>query len=106
MNHALNYGHLRYFWAVAHAGSLTKAASELRVSQSAISVQVQQLEAQLGTKLFERRGRRLILTEAGSIALDYADEIFRTGEELSAILQHHSFARSVLRLGALATLSR
>ena len=75
----LNYHHLRYFWAVAHEGKLTKAAERLNVSQSALSVQVKKLEEQLDAPLFEREGRGLKLTEAGRIALDYAESIFRSG---------------------------
>jgi LysR family transcriptional activator of nhaA len=103
---ALNYNHLRYFWAVAHEGNLTKAAADLGVSQSALSVQIQKLEAQLGHPLFERRGRQLVLTEAGSIALDHADAIFAAGRELQETLKAGAGARRVLRVGALATLSR
>jgi len=103
----LNYHHLRYFWAVAHADSLTDAARHLNVSQSALSVQLQRLEDQLGQKLFERTGRRLVLTEAGRIALDHADAIFATGAELiDTLAARRDGARQVLRVGALATLSR
>ncbi|MEM6673479.1 MAG: LysR family transcriptional regulator [Planctomycetota bacterium] len=104
---ALNYHHLRYFWAVAHEGNLTRAAERLHVSQSAVSVQIQKLEQQLGHALFERRGRQLVLTEAGSMALDHADAIFRLGDELVGTLgEGGEEARRVLRVGALATLSR
>ncbi|HPF61200.1 MAG: LysR family transcriptional regulator [Gemmatimonadetes bacterium] len=103
----LNYNHLRYFWAVAHEGNLTRAAARLHVAQSAVSVQIRQLEDQLGHQLFERRGRRLELTEAGRIALDHADAIFEAGAELEGILQARATsARQVLRVGSLATLSR
>jgi len=103
---AFNYNHLRYFWAVAHEGNLTRAARRLNVSQSALSTQIHKLEHQLGHKLFERRGKQLVLTEAGRIALDHADSIFATGEELLDTLQASGGARQVLRIGALATLSR
>ena len=103
----INYHHLRYFWAIAHAGSLTRAASRLHLSQSAVSVQLGKLEQQLGHRLFERTGKRLILTEAGRIALDYADTIFESGEELVATLSGRPVAnRRVLRVGAITTLSR
>jgi len=69
----LNYNHLRYFWAVAHDGNLTRTAERLNLSQSALSVQIRKLEDRLGQTLFERRGRQLHLTEAGRIALDHAD---------------------------------
>ncbi len=102
----LNFKHLRYFWAVAHEGHLTRAAEACNVSQSALSVQIQTLEAQLGHALFERRGRQMVLTEAGRIVLGYADTIFAAGDELIGTLENRSRARQVLRIGALATLSR
>jgi LysR family transcriptional activator of nhaA len=103
----LNYHHLRYFWAIAHERNLTRAAQRLHVSQSALSIQLRQLEERLGQKLFERSGKRLVLTEAGRIALDYADTIFRAGDELVGLLQGSGTAgRQPLRIGAVATLSR
>src|SRR5690606_5265918 len=63
-------------------------------------------EESLGQKLFERRGRQLILTEAGRIALDHADAIFATGKDLLGTLTNTGVARRPLRIGALATLSR
>lgn len=103
----LNFNHLRYFWAVAHAGSLTRAAAQMNLSQSALSVQIQKLEHQMGHKLFERVGKKLVLTEAGRIALDYADPVFKAGDELMSTLRGRPAAsRQVLRVGALTTLSR
>lgn len=103
----LNFHHLRYFYEVARAGALTRAAAALRVSPSALSVQIQQIEAQLGVTLFERRGRQLVLTEAGRIALDHAQTIFDTGEELVQTLKSGAAIRpAAIRVGALATLSR
>ncbi|WP_170400943.1 LysR family transcriptional regulator [Ruegeria arenilitoris] len=102
----LNYHHLRYFWAVAHDGNLTRTAQRLNLSQSALSVQIKQLEERLGHDLFERRGRQLYLTEAGRIALDHADAIFSAGQELVATLTETVQTRKALRVGALATLSR
>lgn len=102
----LNYHHLRYFWAVAHDGNLTRTAERMHLSQSALSVQIRKLEEQLGHALFERRGRQLHLTEAGRIALDHADAIFAAGGELVGTLRETGRARLMLRVGALATLSR
>ncbi len=103
----INFHHLRYFWAVAHEGNLTRAAEKLLVSQSAVSVQIKKLEAQRGHPRFEREGRRLVLTEAGSIALEYADTVFRLGDELlGTLVEQGESTRRVLRIGALATLSR
>lgn len=102
----LNYHHLRYFQAVAVEGNLTRAAARLNVSQSAVSTQIRLLEERLDQQLFERRGRALLLTEAGRIALDYANSIFASGDELIATLQASGQQRKALRVGSLATLSR
>ncbi len=103
----LNYHHLRYFWIVAHEGNLTRAAKKHNVAQSALSMQIKALETYLGQPLFERIGRRLVLTEAGHIALDFADVIFAKGEELQGTLGALGVPqRKLLRVGALATLSR
>lgn len=102
----LNYHHLRYFHAVAHDGNLTRAAGRLNLSQSALSTQIKTLEDRLGHALFERAGRKLVLTEAGRIALDHADRIFRTGDELVGTLRQTGEGRQALRVGALSTLSR
>lgn len=102
----LNYNHLRYFRAVAHDGNLTRTAERLNLTQSALSVQIRKLEERLGHALFERRGRRLHLTEAGKIVLDHADAIFATGDEMLGTLQQTGAARQALRVGSLATLSR
>lgn len=103
---SLNLHHLRYFWAVATDGNLTRTARRLRVAQSALSAQIRQLEAQLGEPLFTRTGRQLILTEAGKIALAYADDMFAASRELIATLKHGRGHEHLIRIGAVATLSR
>ncbi len=103
----LNFHHLRYFRAIANDGTLTGAANRLGVSQSSISVQLRQLEESLGQALFHREKKSLVLTEAGRIALDYAESIFRAGDEMLATLSHQpSSRRRILRVGSVATLSR
>ena len=101
----INYSHLRYFHAVAHEGNLTRAAEALHVSQSAVSVQIHKLEDSLGTRLFDRRGRTLVLTAAGRLALDHADAIFGLGDRLATALRQGA-PEQVLRIGAMATVSR
>ncbi len=101
-----NYNHLRYFQAVAREGHLGRAAQKLNLTQSALSVQVRRLEERLGHRLFERAGRRLHLTEAGRIALDHAEIIFATGEDMVSTLRESGRDRAILRVGAQATLSR
>jgi LysR family transcriptional activator of nhaA len=103
----LNYRHLGYFWAVARTGNLTRAAGRLRVSQSALSVQIRRLEQQLGQPLFAREGRRLVLTDAGALALNYAETIFTAGAELLSVMrEEQAVGRRALRVGSVATLSR
>ncbi len=103
----LNFHHLRYFWAVAKDGNLTRAAKQLHVSQSALSTQIKQLEADLGQRLFQRTGRTLTLTEAGHVALSYAEGIFSSGNELIEVLRGRRLEeRQILRIGAVATASR
>jgi len=96
----LNYHHLRYFWMVAKAGSLKRAAEKLHVSPPSISAQVRELEEFLGAPLFRRVGRAKALTDAGQIALRYAEEIFGLGEELvNAIRQRPSVRELRLHVG-------
>jgi LysR family transcriptional activator of nhaA len=107
MQQFLNYHHLRYFHAIASEGNLTRAAEHLHISQSALSLQLKKLEESLGHALFLRQNKRLVLTEAGKIALDYAEMIFKSGEEMLGTLQREgSGPRRVLRVGAVSTLSR
>jgi LysR family transcriptional regulator, transcriptional activator of nhaA len=103
----LNFHHLRYFHAIAREGSLTRAARQLNLSQSALSVQLKKLEEALGHALFDREHKSLVLTEAGKMTLDHAESIFRLGDDLMDTLQHRrADRRRVLRVGAVATLSR
>lgn len=83
----LNYHHLNYFYVIAKEGSIAKAATKLNVGQPALSTQLKQLEESLGKNLFERRRQRLFLSEAGRIAFEYADQLFRLGSEMVEVLQ-------------------
>ncbi len=78
----LNYKHLHYFWVVAQEGSMTRAAERLNVAIQTISGQLSLLERHLGKALFAAQGRGLTLTEAGRVALGYADQIFQLGDAL------------------------
>ena len=83
----LNYHHLLYFWMVAKEGSIVRACQELHLAHPTISGQIHRLEEVLGEKLFVRRGRHLVLTEAGRVAFRYADEIFSLGREFVETLK-------------------
>lgn len=78
----LNYHHLYYFWTVVRTGSITKACEELRLAPPTVSVQLRNLEEQLGEKLLTRSGRDLIPTEMGRTVYRYAEEIFSLGREI------------------------
>jgi LysR family transcriptional regulator, transcriptional activator of nhaA len=83
----LNYHHLLYFWTVAKEGSIAQACKQLRLAQPTISAQLHSLENSLGEKLFQRSGRKLVLTEIGSLVYGFADEIFALGRELTDTLK-------------------
>jgi LysR family transcriptional activator of nhaA len=84
---ALNFKHLRYFWAVAKSGSIARASAQLHVTPQSISVQLRELEEALGVELMRRAGRGLELTEVGRRILSYADEIFSLGDELLEVVR-------------------
>ncbi len=98
----LNYHHLIYFKEIATTGSISKASEKLLIGQPALSAQLKQLEEELQITLFERKNRKLILTDAGKVVLKYADEINLLGQELLQVVKEKSYsAKTTLKLGAL-----
>jgi len=98
----MNLKHLRYFWATAHAGSVSAAANQLHLTPQTVSAQIKLLENDLGTALFKPAGRGLDLTEAGRVALSYADEIFALGQEMVSSLRANAVpvqAMTAFRIG-------
>lgn len=77
-----NFKHLYYFWRVAKTGGVARAGEELHLTPQTISGQIQLLEDYFRAPLFARRGRSLELTEAGRLALEYAEQMFSLGAEL------------------------
>lgn len=95
-----NYRQLHYFQAVAKSGGIARAAEQLHLTPQTLSGQIGQLEDRLGVELFRRAGRRLELTEAGRLALSYADEIFQVGGELEEALRNwHAERPFLFRVG-------
>ncbi|MEO7335340.1 MAG: transcriptional activator NhaR [Caldimonas sp.] len=82
----MNFKHLYYFWATAHAGGVMRAGEQLHTTPQTLSGQIKLLEARLGSNLFRKSGRQLELTPEGRVALEYADQIFALGEELEAAM--------------------
>ncbi|MHB1669212.1 transcriptional activator NhaR [Thiomonas sp.] len=83
----LNFKHLHYFWVVAKTGGIVRAGQQLHITPQTLSGQIKLLEDRIGTALFRKSGRKLELTEAGTAALRYADDIFALGDELEAALR-------------------
>ncbi|MGB0743890.1 MAG: LysR family transcriptional regulator [Opitutales bacterium] len=103
----LNYHHLRHFYNIARTGSMSEAARRLNIAQSALSTQIKEFESNLGQKLFDRKGRKLELTEAGLVAFEYAEDIFGRGEEMLAWFGNNDKgSHRGIRLGALSPVSK
>ncbi|MGB0846416.1 MAG: transcriptional activator NhaR [Thiolinea sp.] len=92
----LNFKHLYYVREVSNAGGIARASERLHLTPQTISGQISTLEENLGIKLFQRQGRTLELTEAGQVAVEYADKIFQLGVELEERLQHYPENRAQL----------
>ncbi|MCD6061726.1 MAG: LysR family transcriptional regulator, partial [Moraxellaceae bacterium] len=98
----LNLNQLRCFWAVARAGGIHRAAEQIHLTPQTLSGQVSKLEETLGVLLFERQGRRLVLTDTGRLALSYAEDIFRATGELENVLRQRpgqGGRRTLFRVG-------
>src|SRR4029453_4795514 len=100
MQEPLEIRHLRYFLAVAEAGSFSRAADRLGISQPSVSQQMRDLEASLRVSLFQRRGKRILLTSTGFIFQEHARALLRQLENLLDELSRDSVQlRGVLLLG-------
>jgi len=91
----MNLKHLFYFWKTAKEGGVMRAGEALHVTPQTISGQIGLLEDSFGVELFSRQGRALELTDAGRLALGYADEIFSLGAELEQAILHYPKGRPV-----------
>lgn len=96
----LNYKHLYYFREVATTGSISRASESLHLTPQTISGQLSLLEEALKAELFQKNGRSLELTEAGQVALGYANDIFQIGARLEEAMRHYpKGALQILRVG-------
>lgn len=96
--------HLRIFEAVARHGSISRAATELHLTQPAVSMQMKQLEEQIGLPLLEQIGRRICLTEAGQMLRVHACDIADRMSQLNASMeQFRGLQRGLLRLSVVST---
>ena len=102
----MEFRHLRYFLAVADALHFTKAAEGLPVSQPALSAQIKQLEQEVGVPLFDRVGRSVQLTRAGSIFREHARRALREMELAQvAIAEEEGLQRGALAVGVVQTVN-
>jgi DNA-binding transcriptional LysR family regulator len=98
---------LRVFLAVARLLSFTKAAQELCITQPAVTKHIRELERGYEQRLFERRGNRVSLTEAGQLLLRYAERVHELHHQLAEQLHTlHDTTAGRLRLGASSTLAQ
>lgn len=103
----LNYNHLYYFWTIAKEGGVTAACKKLRLAQPTLSAQLKQFEEMLGYTLFERKSRKLILNDTGKLVFDYADSIFKKGQQMVNALRDRSVKDIVtVNVGVVATVSK
>ena len=106
MLHLPNINHLYYFWTIAKEGSIKKASQKLHLTQPGLSAQLKNLENYFGKKLFDRKVRKLILNDAGKIAVDYCNTIFNLTEEMKhSIRQIKPVKQTLVRVGVLPSLS-
>jgi DNA-binding transcriptional LysR family regulator len=99
---------LQAFWAVAHSGSMTRAAKMMGVSQPGLSQQLAGFEAAIGGRLFERRAGHMELTELGSSMLSRAEQVLRSVQELEDVLPSGAGAapRRSLRISGASSVMR
>ena len=81
---------LEYFRTVARHGNISRAAEELFVSQPSISKSIQNLEKELGTPLFDRIGKQVVLNKAGETALEYTNHLFTILDAMKGSMAHFS----------------
>ncbi len=103
----LNYSHLQYFWTVAREGSIVRASEVLSLTPQTISGQLKLLDEAVGQPLFNRVGRRLVLSETGQVVYRYAEEIFSIGAELASVVRGKAVGGpEVLNVGIVSSMPK
>lgn len=96
---------LKTFMTIARLGNFTQAAETLGYAQSSVTNQIQQLEQELGVKLFERLGRRIALTREGEKLLPYAEQIIKLSAEARQMVSGDAVPKGTLTIGTVESLS-
>jgi DNA-binding transcriptional LysR family regulator len=99
----MTFRHLTIFITVCDAGGVTRAAERLSISQPSVSQAVRELEEHYQTPLFERLGRRLVLTDAGRVCLVHAKQIMKSLDDAASSVKERS-SSSLIRIGATVTI--
>lgn len=103
----LNYNHLYYFYVTAKFVSVSQAAEFLHISQPSLSSQIKSFERSIDRKLFEKKGRKIVLTAEGEKAYIYAKKIFEVAADFTEALRTSSDKQSMrLRIGISEQLER
>jgi LysR family transcriptional activator of nhaA len=103
----LNYSHLQYFWTVAREGSIASASKTLHLTPQTISGQLKLLDEAVGRPLFDRVGRKLVLSNMGRLVFEYADEIFSVGAELASVVRgSHMSGPKTLTVGIVSSMPK
>lgn len=103
----INFNHLHYFLTIAQEGSIVKASKKLHMTQPALSHQLKLLEQDLGSKLFDRVGRSLVINSNGEAVKEYATKIFRHSEEMIQFLKTDTIEFiKIVKIGTVPWLSK
>ena len=93
------------FIKAAELGSFSRTANVLGYSQAAVTVQIKQLEDELGTKLFDRMGKGIQLTSSGERFLPYAHQILKANEQARKFMQQDDEIRGTIRIGTTSSMA-
>ncbi len=103
----LNFNHLYYFLTISHEGSIVKASKKLNMTQPALSHQLKSLEEDLGKKLFDRIGKKLVINSDGEAVKEYASKIFRHSEEMMEYLKsENNQYTKIVKIGTVSWISK
>jgi len=103
----LNFNQLRVFCEAARCQNFSQAARNLCVTQPAVTGQIRALEGALGLKLFKKRGRRMILSEAGALLFQQAREVFELEKKMERLVAEvRELKRGLLKVATTKTYAR
>ncbi|MBD63674.1 MAG: hypothetical protein CME62_00575 [Halobacteriovoraceae bacterium] len=103
----INFNHLYHFLIIAQEGSIVAASRKLNVTQPALSHQLKALEEDIDEKLFDRKGKRLVLNKNGEQVMSYAKKIFRQTEEmLNFVKSDHHAPVKIVKIGVVPWVSK